>query len=85
MNSAPEHTTDEDGEHPRDQSLNESVFTLFKQLICHLNLSDRLELSAQVLIMKDNVVYLSIRISDIDLTIGYRYDPKGPLYNNCRA
>lgn len=53
-----------------------SVFTLFKELIGHLNLSDRLKLSDQVLIMKDNVVILSIQVSDIDLIITCWYDPK---------
>lgn len=53
-----------------------SVFTLFKELIGHLNLSDRLKLSDQVLIMKDNVVIPSIRVSDIDLIITCWYDPK---------
>lgn len=53
-----------------------SVFTLFKELIGHLNLSDRLKLSDQVLIMKDNVVIPSIRVSDIDLIITRWYDPK---------
>lgn len=52
-----------------------SVFTLFKELIGHLNLSDRLKLSDQVLIMKDNVVILSIQVSDIDLIITRWYDP----------
>lgn len=74
MNSAPEHTVDEDGEHPKDQRLYESlsVFTLFKQLICKLTLFDRLD---QVLLMKDNVFILSIQISHIDLIIRYWYDP----------
>lgn len=53
-----------------------SVFTLFKELIGHLNLSDRLKLSDQVLILKDNVVILSIRVSDIELIITCWYDPK---------
>lgn len=53
-----------------------SVFTLFKELIGHLNLSDRLKLSDQVLIMKDNVVILSIQVSDLDLIITCWYDPK---------
>lgn len=53
-----------------------SVFTLFKELIGHPNLSDRLKLSDQVLITKDNVVILSIQVSDSDLIITCWYDPK---------
>lgn len=43
MKSAPEHTADEDGKHPKAQRLYESlsVFTLFKQLICNRTLFDR--------------------------------------------
>lgn len=74
MNSAPEHTADEDGEHPKkSRFVRVSVFTLFKQLICNLGLFDRLD---QVLVMKDNDFILSIQISHIDLIIRDWCDPQ---------